>query len=117
MPYHFLIKFFPKTKRIDSLRCYPLDYHENKTKIISDLVKRGEKFRDACIQRTRNGFQMFDYDGTVYFTSKRPEDIFGEQYAGQVVMGAIIAGAVERHREGRLRDDVSGFPFALCASD
>jgi hypothetical protein len=87
-PVRFIIKSFEGTKIINSLRCYPLDYHERKEDITTSLLARGKRFRSLCIKDP--GQQMTDYDGNMYYCSELPEDIFGDEHASSVLMGSIM---------------------------
>jgi len=49
---------------------------------------------------------MFDYDGDVSFISKKPEDLFGEEYAQHVIMAEVISGITERRNQREPEDNV-----------
>ena len=87
-----------------NLRCYPLEYHAKQEQIEEDLLDRGMKFREYCIKP--KGHQMFDYDGDVSFISKKPEDLFGEEYAQHVIMASVISEITERRSRREPEDNV-----------
>lgn len=104
-PFEFHIQEFDKTKVVNTLRCYPLSHHEKAYEIKEQLKARGQKFREYYIKP--RGQQMFDYDGKVYYNSYRPEDLWGEEYAGPAVMGAVISSGMHQNRDREPHDNVS----------
>lgn len=67
---------FNGPKPINSLRCYPLKYHQNEDgrddseAVKQSLIERGKEFVNLCSSEAqRNGFQC-DYDGLVISTSR-----------------------------------------------
>lgn len=101
--YKLSIDRFEKSKLVKNLRFYPLDHHDEKEQIEKLLLDRGEKFRRYCIKS--KGHQMLDYDGDVSFISRRPEDLFGEEYGRYVVMGGMLRGALEKNSDSESDDD------------
>lgn len=105
-PFRFVIDKFSGSKQIRMLRCYPLKYHENKN-MRTILLEKGRKFR-ALVTREKEE-RMFDYKGNIYLCSERPEDVFGEKYAGAAIQATMIASIIN-HNRGRRRmspqDDV-----------
>lgn len=59
---------FDGSKPINSLPYYPLRYHETRTDIEDELLKRGVEYRKLCI--AKQGEQMFHYKGQVTFSRK-----------------------------------------------
>jgi hypothetical protein len=104
-PFTFHIQHYEGTKAITTLRCYPLDHHEKREEIVATLKSRGQNFRRICIKE--KGQQMFDYDGDMFFSSERPEDLFGDEYASSVVLAAVLASVTREKPDTKPSDDVS----------
>ena len=76
LTYTFDVETFTGPKRISSLRCFPLQYHQNEegeddsVSVRESLIKRGKEFVNLCAREDRrHGFQC-DYDGLVISTSR-----------------------------------------------
>ncbi|KAF2680446.1 hypothetical protein K458DRAFT_373277 [Lentithecium fluviatile CBS 122367] len=94
-PVRITIERFPGAKQIQMLRCYPLRCHDDKS-IRTTLLNRGRKFRDYSIREKEQ--RLFSYKGSIYHCSQRPEDVFGEEYAGLAMQAEMIASIMDRSR-------------------
>ncbi|KAK8009935.1 ATPase family AAA domain-containing protein 3A-like [Apiospora arundinis] len=56
---------FQGSRRIDSLTCYPLQYHKNETQVRRDLVERGKKFVGL------GGMLFRSHQGLAYYKKKK----------------------------------------------
>jgi len=48
--FRFNINRYPGSKAINTLRCYPFDFHEDKVELTKKLIGRGQKWRNFQIQ-------------------------------------------------------------------
>lgn len=61
VPYDLYIEYFKGTTSINTLDCFPIEHHRDRTGLRTRLINRGKKYRELCIRKT--GAQMFDYNG------------------------------------------------------
>ncbi|KAL6714366.1 hypothetical protein ACLMJK_007789 [Lecanora helva] len=59
---------FEGTKPITSLPFYPIDHHQDPSKLKERLVERGKKYKKLCL--AERGSQMFDYKGSILIGKK-----------------------------------------------
>lgn len=67
-PYNIAFEPFEGQKSIVSLPYYPLCFHKEEKELRSELITRGKRFRALC--ESREGSQMFAYDGGAMFERK-----------------------------------------------
>lgn len=70
---------FIGTKKITSLRAFPLDFHDNKTAVMATLVRRGQLFEKLA------GHHYKAYDGTAITWDRQGEEV-PIQVSGRVVI-------------------------------
>lgn len=98
-PFRFDIPSFEGTKRINSLKCFPLRYHEQENDVRQRLQLRGKQFRHFCSMK--KGHQMFQYDGDALFNRGIQEIIESEMGggAGPFGLGFIMASELQQKGE------------------
>lgn len=109
--HRFYIAEYNGVKSIESLPCYPLEFHEDPAKMKKILRERGTKFRD-CYTR-KKGEQMFNYDGEVLCANTTGRNFgFGDAGFERFFLSLATIGATMANREvdGNSRERVRYSP-------
>jgi Domain of unknown function (DUF7025) len=97
-PFEFTIPRYDGSKKINSLRCYPLKHHEQEANIRPLLRERGGVFRKLCLKE--KGEQMFEYDGEASFNRTVEEVVEAEYGGGTGPLGLGFIMAAEMQKQG-----------------
>lgn len=118
--YPFRMEKFKGTKEINTLECYPLEYHQNEipehedgrgtsttSPLRESLIKRGRLFNDLC-RVPKGAKQMFDYDdyvlwsrfgrGALSKTKRNVRTVFYKATLTMVLILIICKGFRQRSR-------------------
>ena len=101
--FRFHIDPFQGLKAMNTLRCYPFEFHEDKVALAEKLKKRGEKFYK--LQTQSGSEQMFHHkDDLIYIPdfANMPYEV-----AGFYILGEIMAEATSPKKKDEWKDSVS----------
>lgn len=104
-PFHFHIDDYQGLRKISTLPCYPIDYHDKPDVLRQRLIKRGEKFRKYY---TAEGEQMYDYDGELLMKRNFLKEMEDEA-AVQAAKTLSVFGEMARLERGRKE-----YPKSVC---
>jgi len=101
--FSFHIEQYPQLKAINTLRCYPFDFHEDQVTVAQKLKDRGERFYQLVTQSGSE--RMFIHKGNLIWTpnfANVPDEV-----AGFFILGNIMAEAVAPRKKEEWRDSAS----------
>lgn len=103
-------KRYDGLRKVTSLRCYPLKFHESRgEKSMRDFLReRGLRYWQLCTRE--NSHMMFNYDGDVMVKKDEVGNLaarYGERLASTILMVGYADYVNSRARRPEIRDDVS----------